>query len=70
VIATKRHGKSTRTAVTTLQTESTDFDGSARREFAAELSFRWKTQHRTDAAFGHVAFPFAMCGSAKLKLLA
>jgi hypothetical protein len=35
---------------------TTDFDGSAGRQFAAQLSFRWKARLRTDAAHGHVAF--------------
>jgi hypothetical protein len=42
----------------------TDFHGSARRRFTAESRFRWKTPHRTDGVFEHVAAPpFATCGS-------
>jgi hypothetical protein len=44
-------------SITTLKAETKDFDGSARREFAAELSFRWEAQHRIDAAFEHAALP-------------
>jgi hypothetical protein len=43
--------------VKSLKAGIKDFDGSARREFAAESSFRWEAQHHIDAAFERVAFP-------------
>jgi len=36
-------------------TAKPDFDGSARRMFADELSFRWKRRLRIEVAFEHEA---------------